>query len=146
MQIQEFKVLVEGSELSIPYRLYTDIYRPLNMTEDQSLVWSCLYTRMSDGNTRERFLKEIILVEHPYVVPFVIQLCGEYVHEIISIIHKNIELLNLSLYKDFITNNPEYISKTKQRIISYRNCYFQHEQNDKESRIAHDIIQHIEQN
>ena len=146
MEIQEFQVIVAGEELSIPYRLYSDMLLPFKCTGSQKLVWSCLYTRMSDGYTREKYLKEILLVNDPYVVPFVVQLCGEYVYEIISIIHKNINNLDTALYKNFFNNNPEYISKTKQRISSYINCYFQHEKNEKQSNIGHEIIQYIEQN
>jgi hypothetical protein len=144
MKIDTFNVLIDGETISIPNRLYVDFAQPQKCTDTQKLVWSCLYSRMSDGFVRERFLKEIIFTNSPYVVPYVIQFCGEYVLEIIDIIHSNRNKLDHSMYQDFIMANPEFIFKTKQRAASYWNCTFQHERTSYESRRAFEVIEYFE--
>ena len=144
MKIDTFEVLIDGETINIPNRLYVDFPLPSTCTDSQKLVWSCLYSRMSDGFVRERFLKEIIFTDNPYVVPYVIQFCGEYVLEIIEIIHSNLNKLNHRMYQDFIVANPAFIFKTKQRAVSYWNCAFQHERSSNESRRAFEVIEYFE--
>jgi hypothetical protein len=140
-----FEVIVQGESISIPRRLYGDVSPPLNCSDAQKLVWSCLYSRMSDGFVRERFLKEVLYINSPYVVPFVIQLCGEYVIEIISIIHSNLSKLNREMYIEFFNENPEFIYLTRQRAISYWNCYFQYLKPLNKSRLAFEILNYFEE-
>ncbi len=144
MPKKTFDVIVQGENLSIPSRLYGDVPPPPNCSDAQKLVWSCLYSRMSDGFVREKFLKEVLHINSPYVVPFVIQLCGEYVIEIISIIHSNLSKLNREMYIEFFNDNPEFIHLTRQRATSYWNCYFQYEKPLNESRLAFEVLSYFE--
>jgi len=139
-----FDVVVQGENISIPSRFYGDVSPPLNCSDAQKLVWSCLYSRVSNGFVRERFLRDILLTDSLYVVPYVIQFCGEYVLEIIEIIHDNLNRLNHTMYQEFFVANPEFIFKTKQRAASYWDCAFQHERSINESRRAFEVIQYFE--
>jgi hypothetical protein len=145
MPKRTFDVIVQGENISIPSRLYGDVLPLLNCSDAQQLIWSCLYSRMSDGFVRERFLREVIHTNSPYVVPFVIQLCGEYVIEIISIIHSNLGKLNRDMYIEFVNENPEFIHLTRQRAFSYWNCYFQYEKPLNESRLAFEVFSYFEE-
>jgi hypothetical protein len=58
-----------------------------------------------------------------WIPPFVVQLVGEYVIEILFVIHKNLLNLNTSLYEQFLRMNPGFLAITEQRVISYWNCY-----------------------
>ena len=82
MAIHRFiEVRVDGEELVIPYRIYhldhEDVFADL--TETQSILYSCLLTRHHDGHVRQRHLERILSVHEPWIAPFVVQLTGEYV-------------------------------------------------------------------
>ena len=59
-----------------------------------------------------------------WIPPFVIQLAGEHVIEILRVIEQAIPNLDRPRYGEFVANNPEFISRTKQRIVSYWDCYY----------------------
>lgn len=84
-------------------------------------------------------MKAIVTLSLPWVPPFVIQLLGEYVIEIQSLIHKNIDVIMNPIYAQFINDNSEFISLTRQRIISYWNCY--HRFNREEGRFLNRFLQ-----
>ena len=129
---RSFSVRVSDEELTIPYRLHNDL--PLihanSLTALQQEFASCLLTRHSDGLVREKYLAKIIGVKHSWIPPFVIQLAGEYVIEILRLIHQNLSVLDQALYAQFFHNNPEFLQKTGQRISSYWDCYFRNERRE----------------
>lgn len=84
----------------------------------------CLFSRHADGFVREERLRRILSVKNAWIPPFVIQLAGEYVVEILRVIEQAIPRLDRALYGEFVANNPEFISGTKQRIVSYWDCYY----------------------
>jgi hypothetical protein len=82
---QPFQVDVQGETVAIPYRLYND--EPGDdarnqLSPTQQTMLRCLYTRHHDGLVRQRHLEQVIGVWEPWVIPFVVQLVGEYVVEI----------------------------------------------------------------
>jgi len=58
------------------------------------------------------------------VPPFVLKLLGEYVVEILFAIQSNVSALDASIYRRFVKENPEFMEKTRQRMISYWDCYY----------------------
>jgi hypothetical protein len=94
------------------------------LTEMQQNIIDCFYTRHCDGFIREQHLKKIILLNHEWVVPYVIQLIGEYVIEILNVIYQNMNSLNLVLYKDFLEQNPKFYKLIQDRVQSYWNEYY----------------------
>lgn len=87
-------------------------------------MYSCLLTRHHDGHIRQRQLERILSVSEPWVVPFVIQLTGEYVIEILNTCEAHLPALNPGLYGTFIRDNPRYFQMTQDRMISYWDCYY----------------------
>jgi hypothetical protein len=82
-----FKVSVEGEELKIPYRIYYDdkILANLNeFTQVQQDVLNSLYSRHHDGFVRQKCISKIIISEHSWTIPFIIQVISEYVIEILD--------------------------------------------------------------
>ncbi|MFD5758423.1 hypothetical protein ACFWIZ_25270 [Streptomyces sp. NPDC127044] len=84
---EPFEVVeVQGETVAIPYRIHNEepetggSERPL--TETQQVILHCLYSRHGDGRVRQRHLEKIMASSEPWVVPFVVQLAGEYVLEI----------------------------------------------------------------
>ena len=119
-----------GEELvNIPYRLHLDpsFIHVDHLTSLQQDIVNCLLTRHSDGFVRQNHLTRIVRLNHVWVPPFVVQLAGEYVIEILNVICQNLEALDPSTYGDFLRNNPAFLTLTEQRIKSYRDCYYRNE-------------------
>jgi hypothetical protein len=126
---ESFSVRVLDEDLLIPYRLYNDpaLIHTDSLTALQQELVSCLLTRHSDGLVREEHLERTLGVNHSWVPPFVIQLAGEYVIEILQLINRNLTVLDKALYAQFIRDNPEFLQTTAQRIASYWDCYYRNE-------------------
>lgn len=130
--IGHFIVGVAGERLTIPSRIYND--EPDDAQDDWTpthrLVAHCLYTRHHDGRVRERHALHIVSDLTPWVLPYVVQLVGEYVVEIVAALEKR--LLDIGTpgspqqraYGAFLAANPELLRLTKARAISYWNCYY----------------------
>lgn len=131
-----FSVSVQGESVTIPYRLYND--EPTAETRRalspvQLTILQCLYTRHNDGRIRQRRLEQVIDSMQPWVMPFVIQLVGEYVLEILVTIKQRLAQLDTpgtpqhAAYGQFLAANPDFLTLTSQRVTSYWNCYYRFE-------------------
>lgn len=131
-----FSVDVAGEVISIPYRIHHDELpagaAPL-LPATQRVILNCLYSRHSDGTVRQRHLEQIVRSSEPWVVPFVVQLVGEYVVEILDAILRGISDMvtpgsaQRLLYGDFVARNPSFFARTERRVVSYWSCYYRHE-------------------
>jgi hypothetical protein len=121
-----FPVLVSEELLRIPHRVYHDLslidLASLNAVRTEIL--DCLLTRHHNGYVREEHLKKILDKNHPWIPPFVIQLVGEYVIEVLYAIRDALRDLDHELYRAFLISNPAFFRLTKQRLVSYRACYY----------------------
>ena len=126
---QEFPVRVSGELVTIPYRLHLDtgLIHVDRITSLQRDIVDCLLTRHSDGLVRQNHLTRILRFNHAWVPPFVVQLAGEYVIEILNVIFQNLEALDASAYGEFLRNNPAFLTLTERRIVSYWDCYYRNE-------------------
>lgn len=131
--VEPFEVEVQGETVAIPSRIYNgepgaDSERLLSGT--QRVILHCLYSRHSDGRVRQRHLEQIVGSSEPWVVPFVVQLAGEYVLEIVEVIRQGLVGLaapgsaQRRLYGEFITRNPAFFARTERRVVSYWSCYY----------------------
>jgi len=114
--------IVAGQELTIPYRIYDD---PPESTGDlsptQRLVLHCLFSRHHDGHLRQRHLEALLASRLPWVIPYVFLPIGEYV---IEIVHTVLPYLSeVDEVRDFVTENPELLAVTRQRVASYWDEY-----------------------
>lgn len=121
-----FSACVSGETLSIPYRVYHDpaLINRTDLTARQGELLDCLLTRHHDGFIREKYLAGIIRASNEWIPPFVVQLVGEYVLEILQVISRNLDYLDPSLYRTFLRANPQFFNLTKQRVNSYWDCYY----------------------
>ena len=85
---------------------------------------ACIFTRHHDGFVRQKYLERLLLRKELWIPPFVLQLVGEYVIEIIHRIARHIDVLRSDSYSQFVAENPDFIALTKRRIISYWDCYY----------------------
>jgi hypothetical protein len=127
-----FTVVAAGEEVTIPYRIYNPqppkaLARAL--TSQQAAILRCLYTRHHDGYVRQRQVEQILRIPEPWVVPFVVQLVGEYVLEILVTVGQGLPEIGLPssryqvLYGQFLAANPDFFASTERRVVSYWSCY-----------------------
>lgn len=130
--IEPFPVEVQDETVTIPSRIFhgepnTDDERAL--TDTQRVILHCLYSRHSDGWVRQRHVERVVGASEPWVAPFVVQLAGEYVVEVVEAICRGLPGLWVAhspergLYGEFIVGNPSFFARTEQRMVSYWSCY-----------------------
>jgi len=116
---------VTGEEVLIPSRIYNPAPRRLGLFRTTNgLISDCLYSRHCDGHIRQRRLVSLLRADEAWVVPFVIQLLGEYVVEILAALQASGDVLRGAQYTEFSEQNPEFVARTKSRIVSYWDCYY----------------------
>lgn len=124
-----FKVNLDRDIVTLPTRIYVDsnqLNKINNLSEIQKEMAYCFFSRHHDGFVREKCLKEFVTSNNLFAAPYIVQLLGEYVIEIIDIIYKNWDLINKNNILSFISENPLYFEKTQQRVYSYWDCFYRH--------------------
>lgn len=122
-------IYVGGEALHIPFRIYPQppaahVVGTLGRT--QKLILACLMSRHHDGFERERQVSQLLSASQDWVPPFVLQLVGEYVVEIIEVIALRVDDIRNDRYSGFAADNHRFIALTKQRTISYWDEYYRH--------------------
>lgn len=129
-----FSVSVLGEDLLIPRRVSSPVLRPelSGLSLQQRQLAQCIRTRSTDGFVRQEALKDVLPINAPWSVPFVVALIGEYVVEIIDDIYAALPQFNLDVVAQFIRDNPSFYLLTRQRVASYWDCYYrwQFQRND----------------
>lgn len=122
-----FIVNMDGEALRIPYRLYYDpalLRRELRNTQATArLILLCFGTRHYDGYLRQECLHELLKNEAPWLIPYVVQLAGEYVVEIAEDVANTISERNPATLQAFALENPAFLSTLERRVTSYWSCY-----------------------
>lgn len=124
------RVLVQGEDVELPARIYNpELHRDAMqvLTSVQRLVTACIYSRHHDGYVRQASCAALLPAREPWVVPYVVQLLGEYVVEISNMILDGLtaqSAFGWSSYQDFAGANQAFIALTEQRAISYWSCYY----------------------
>ena len=122
---EPFSVNVLGEILHIPGRVLPSTkpeFVGLNLQRRQIAL--CMLTRSSDGFGRQAALQEILHINKPCSIPFVIALIGEYVVEIIHDIYAALPDLERDVVSTFIKANPAFYKLTCDRVMSYWDCYY----------------------
>ena len=121
-----FTVRIDDEAVLIPYRVYHDtaLIHTDKLTAVQKLMIDCILTRHRDGFVRQKYLCRIVESNYAWVPPFVIQLLGEYVVEILRVIEANLGNPDKSLYVQFLRANLDFLALTEERVISYWDCYY----------------------
>lgn len=134
------RIRVCGEPVAIPYRLYLDttLIHTDSLSSRQREIVDCLLTRHNNGFTRQEHLIRIVSLNSSCVPPFVVQLAGEYVVEILEAIHQSLSTLDKALYTEFLRTNPAFLDLTAQRIASYWDCY--HRDTKREDYVGFKIL------
>lgn len=144
-------VLLNGEMITFPLRQYFDeaFYQHSiegKLTQKQKLIMDCFFTRHYNGFIREAYLKKILFHKESWIVPFVIELLGEYVSEILDVIYKNLDRLSVKNFTDFINENMSYYEYIKYRVISYWDCYYRWLYPNKRDYVGFKILHFLNKN
>ncbi len=92
----QVSVRVAAENVLIPTRIYDEpsLIYGYTLTDLQRELVDCLFTRHHSGYTRQACLERIIRSPNIWIPPFVIQLVGEYVIEILQVINNNLSSFN----------------------------------------------------
>ena len=139
-----FQILLQQETIQIPVRTYLNVpankqFSNFPLTQQQML--RCIYTRHHDGFIRQSMLQA--LLEHPldyFVFPYLFQLMGEYVVEILEIIEPHLNQSNQKLQIQFISENPRYFRTIESRIVSYWNEYYRLQYPDFKDYVGYKIL------
>lgn len=119
-----FQIILEGHTLNIPYRIYYDVPVEQGLTETESFLLDCMFTRHYNGFVREERLRRIIMSDDYLATPFIMQLLGEYVIDILNVIKENLSPAKLDNIVRMKVDNPKFFKITEDRVQSYWNCYY----------------------
>ena len=117
-------VWLDNELLTIPERIYfnePEIEKENELNDRQKTILNCIYLRHFDGYLRQRRLENLVDKNDNWIIPFTIQLLGEYVFEILQVLDKHINDKTIENYVKFIRENPKYWKQTESRMISYWN-------------------------
>jgi hypothetical protein len=118
---------LNGQQLRIPARIYEqepDWSRVQSLGLTEQLIVACVFTRHHDGHVRERALARVHAVHESWVAPFIIQLLGEYVIEVIERAASLIQGPVNPAFAIFVQENPRFLELTTARATSYWNEYY----------------------
>jgi hypothetical protein len=118
------KLVLDGEELEIPYRIYFGVGDISKMGRQETLLTQCYFTRHFDGFVREASLREIIKCEEYFATPFIFQLVGEYVVQNLHVVLENLNEPLLKNIRKLKSENEDYFKKTTARVNSYWDCYY----------------------
>lgn len=119
-----FSINLEGQTVNIPYRIYYDEPVQQNLTDTEAFLLDCIFTRHHNGYVRDKRLRRIVTANNYLATPFIAQLLGEYVIEILTVIKDNLSLTQLDNFIKLKKENPNFFEMTEKRVQSYWDCYY----------------------
>ena len=120
------RVRLRGEELLIPKRVYykaSALRAACGREGWEGTVALCLGTRHHDGFLRQECATRLLQSDMDWTVPFIVQLLGEYVVEVILPIERWLQGGVGPAYRDFVADNPRYMVTLEKRAVSYWDCY-----------------------
>lgn len=127
--IDTFDIQIDEETIHIPSRIYCEEpneIEEIKITHLQRQILNCFFTRHHNGYVRQKRLRQIFTKGsiEKWMIPYILQLAGEYVEEILRDINMNIELIDADDFREFISSNKDFIKITGDRIASYWNEYY----------------------
>jgi len=110
----------------------------------QQDIVNCIYSRHYNGYVRQKCISKIIASKYGWTIPFIIQIIGEYVIEILEDINNNINSLDEINLRNFLLSNEEFYKVTKDRVASYWNYYYRVQYRKKDDFIGFTILNHFD--
>jgi hypothetical protein len=115
-------IQLDNELIFIPYRIYfnePDIEKENKLTDIQKTILNCIYLRHFDGYVRQKRLEKLVDKNEKWIIPFTIQLLGEYVFELLEVLEKHINNDTIYNYIKLIKENPKYWKQTQSRMTTF---------------------------
>lgn len=114
-------------QIEVPYRIYSPEPSPDafgELSDTQNAILACLMTRHHSGYIRETWA--VRLSKHPesWTAPFLAQLPGDYVIQIVAGIEPMLTAEWIALCQEFAALNPDFAKRLSQRIATYWDIYY----------------------
>lgn len=119
--------LLNGENISFPYRVYCleGIDLQEKFSDDQKLIYHCIFSRSCDGFEREKHIKAILSANAPsWTMPYVLKLSDEYVVEIIEAIYEMLHNKSTEEIQAVAAHNLQMFLYGHDRMISYWNEFY----------------------
>ena len=117
-------VCLNGEVLELPQRVYFGEFNTQNLTLVQEQMLNCLYLCHHNGHLREFYLRELLAVKEDFALPFIAKLFGDYVIEILEVLHRELPNNTRDRLKVFFRANLLYQKRIESRIASYWDCFY----------------------
>jgi len=120
-------ILDTGEKVLVPARVHTDPYSPDNLRGTEKLIYDCIYSRSTDGYSREKALRNLYAIRSlpSWTIPYLYLSLSDYVIEISSIIKPNDEDI-IHAFQKLSELNPEQHRLIRARAVSYWNEYYRY--------------------
>ncbi|MBQ9120770.1 MAG: hypothetical protein IJY12_00200 [Clostridia bacterium] len=122
--------LSSGEKVKVPYRIYLkdgDARFDRSLTPRQAMIYHCIFSRCDNGYVREKHIHALLAAEPPeWVIPYVIQLCSEYVAEILQAVYDFLHVRDCKEYRIFCKRNFGSFKLGHCRMISYWNEFYRY--------------------
>jgi hypothetical protein len=121
------QIALNGHPLRIPARIYHPELRSsdiASLSQTERSIAACLYTRHHDGHVRQRALSNALDIDEVWATPFVVQLLGEYVIELVEMVAVAVKGPAKTSFVVFLRENPSFLELTSERATSYWNEYY----------------------
>ena len=97
---------LKGEFLELPQRVYFGEFNTKSLTLVQEQMLNCLYLCHCNGHLREYYLRKVLEVKEYFILPFIAKLFGDYVIEILVVLHHFLPYVTLDFLRDFFRANP----------------------------------------
>ena len=136
-------IYLNGEFLELPQRVYFGEFNTKSLTLVQEQMFNCLYLCHCNGHLREHYLRELLAVKEDFILPFIAKLFGDYVMEILEVLHHELPNDTRDKLRDFSRANPLYKRRIQSRIASYWDLFYRNAQSDFKKYIGYQLFQTI---
>ena len=139
-------VCLNGEVLELPQRVYFGEFNTQNLTLVQEQMLNCLYLCHCNGHLREFYLRNLLAIKEDFALPFIAKLFGDYVIEIVEVLHRELPNNTRDRLKVFFRANPLYQKRIESRIASYWDCFYRNTHPNFKKYIGYKLFQSITNN
>ena len=134
-------VCLNGEVLELPQRIYFGEFNTQNLTLVQEQMLNCLYLCHCNGHLREYYLRKVLEVKEDFALPFISKLFGDYVIEILEMLHHELPNDTRDKLRDFFRENSLYQKRIESRIASYWDLFYKNAYPDFKKYVGYQLFQ-----
>ncbi len=136
-------VYLNGEVLELPQRVYFGEFNTKSLTLVQEQMLNCLYLCHCNGHLREYYLRKVLEVKEDFALPFIAKLFGDYVIEILEVLHYKLPNNTRDKLKVFFRENPLYQKRIESRIASYWDCFYRNAHSNFKKYVGYQLFKTI---